>query len=57
MAVAEKLKGEVESQPIFPLASRIGGKVAGDLKWIAVQAIVLSLLGIIGYKSGSGSRT
>ncbi|MEM8864383.1 MAG: protein translocase subunit SecD, partial [Planctomycetota bacterium] len=48
-AVAEQLKTELESQPIFPLASRIGGKVAGDLKWLGLQAIALSLLGIVAY--------
>ena len=47
--VAEALKAELEAQPIFPLASRIGGKVAGNLQVLAIQAIVLSLLGIVGY--------
>ncbi|MEM6330702.1 MAG: protein translocase subunit SecD [Planctomycetota bacterium] len=48
-AVAAALTEELQSQPIFPLANKIGGKVAGDLQLLAIQAIVLSLLGIVGY--------
>ncbi len=47
--VADALKTELESQPIFPLANRIGGKVAGDLQVLAIQAIVFSLIGIVAY--------
>ncbi|MCO6048063.1 protein translocase subunit SecD [Aeoliella sp. ICT_H6.2] len=36
-------------QPIFPLANKIGGRVAGDMRLQAIYAIAVSLLGIIGY--------
>ncbi|MEN1678922.1 MAG: protein translocase subunit SecD [Planctomycetota bacterium] len=48
-AVAGKLKEQLEAEPIFPLASRIGGKVAGNLQAVAINAIVFSLLGIVAY--------
>ncbi|MEM1303302.1 MAG: protein translocase subunit SecD, partial [Planctomycetota bacterium] len=48
-AVAEGLKTELESQALFPVANKISGKVAGDLQLTATFAIVLSLLGIVGY--------
>ncbi|TWT33440.1 bifunctional preprotein translocase subunit SecD/SecF [Posidoniimonas corsicana] len=49
LAVANQLQEELGDQPIFPLANKIGGKVAGDMQRKAIQAIVVSLLGIIAY--------
>lgn len=49
VAIAQALKTELESEPIFPLANMIGGKVAGDLQSKAMSAILVSLLGIVGY--------
>ena len=48
-AIANMLKEEMESEPIFPLANKIGSKVAGDLQSKAISAILVSLLGIVGY--------
>ncbi|TWT77368.1 bifunctional preprotein translocase subunit SecD/SecF [Posidoniimonas polymericola] len=48
-AVAEDLQQQLAGQPIFPLANKIGGKVAGGMQRKAIQAIVVSLLGIIAY--------
>lgn len=47
--IANKLSEQLGSQPIFPLANKIGGKVAGNMQWLGIQAIVFSLLGIIAY--------
>ncbi|CAD7694813.1 unnamed protein product [Ostreobium quekettii] len=49
LAVAEQLQSDLADQPIFPLANKIGGKVAGGMQRKAIQAIVVSLLGIIAY--------
>ena len=50
---AQEVIGELEasanSKPIFPLANKIGGRVAGDMTTKAIAAIVISLLGIIAY--------
>jgi len=48
-SVAQQLEADLEALPIFPLANKIGGKVAGNMQWLALRAIVLSLIGIIGY--------
>ena len=52
-AVAQEVIGKLEasanSKPIFPLANKIGGRVAGDMTTKAIAAIVISLLGIIAY--------
>ena len=37
------------NRPIFPLANKIGGRVAGDMKTKAVAAIVISFIGIVAY--------
>ncbi|MEQ8846186.1 protein translocase subunit SecD [Botrimarina sp.] len=47
--VAEALQAELAAEPLFPLASKIGARVAGDLQEKAVWAVVLSLIGIIAY--------
>ncbi len=47
--VFDQLAESMGSQPMFPLASKIGGKVAGDMQVLAAYAILVSLLGIIGY--------
>ena len=52
-AVAQEVIGKLEAsannKPIFPLANKIGGRVAGDMTTKAIAAIVISLLGIIAY--------
>ncbi|NOZ40868.1 MAG: protein translocase subunit SecD [Planctomycetes bacterium] len=47
--VIDKLEASANSQPIFPLANKIGGRVAGDMTTKAIAAILISLLGIIAY--------
>ncbi|MCA9236654.1 MAG: protein translocase subunit SecD, partial [Planctomycetales bacterium] len=47
--VFDSLQTKINSQPMFPLASKIGSKVAGRLGRDAIAAIVISLVGIIGY--------
>lgn len=47
--VISKLEASASSQPIFPLANKIGGRVAGDMKTKAIAAILISLLGIVAY--------
>ncbi|MEO0531176.1 MAG: protein translocase subunit SecF, partial [Planctomycetota bacterium] len=49
VAIAEQLKTDIAAEPLFPLASKIGGRVAGDMQVKAISAILLSLLGIIAY--------
>lgn len=49
VAVAEQLNEELTAEPLFPLASAIGGRVAGDMQVKAVSAILLSLVGIVAY--------
>src|SRR5690606_16745081 len=39
----------LNTEPIFPQANKIGGRVAGDMKVKAFYAILVSLLGIIAY--------
>ncbi|QDU55254.1 protein translocase subunit SecD [Aeoliella mucimassa] len=48
-AVVDDLVSEYNGKPIFPLANKIGGRVAGDLRLQAIYAIGVSLLGIVGY--------
>jgi SecD/SecF fusion protein len=52
-AEAEKVFNHLEtttnSQPVFPLANKIGGRVADDLRTKAIAAIVVSFIGIIAY--------
>ncbi len=47
--VATQLETTASSKPIFPLANKIGGRVAGDMKTKAIAAIVISLVGIVAY--------
>lgn len=47
--VLNQLEKVTNSHPVFPLANKIGGRVAGDLRTKALAAIVVSLLGIIAY--------
>lgn len=47
--VIAKLESTINGHPVFPLASKIGGRVAGKLAGDAIAAIVISLAGIIGY--------
>lgn len=47
--VAESIKTTASSKPVFPMANKIGGRVAGDMTSKAIAAIVISLLGIIAY--------
>lgn len=47
--VLDSLVSSMTSQPMFPLANKIGGKVAGNMKVTAMYAVLVSLLGIIGY--------
>jgi SecD/SecF fusion protein len=52
-AEAEKVFNHLEtttnSQPVFPLANKIGGRVADDLRTKAIAAIIVSFIGIIAY--------
>ena len=47
--IISNLEASANSKPIFPLANKIGGRVAGDMTTKAIAAIVISLLGIIAY--------
>ncbi|QDT69902.1 bifunctional preprotein translocase subunit SecD/SecF [Planctomycetes bacterium MalM25] len=49
VAMATALDEELSDEPLFPLASKIGGRVAGDMQVKAISAILLSLLGIVAY--------
>lgn len=49
VAMATALDEELSAEPLFPLASKIGGRVAGDMQVKAISAILLSLLGIVAY--------
>jgi SecD/SecF fusion protein len=48
-AVFDQLAQETNSQPVFPLSSKIGGRVAGQMATSAIAAIILCLIGIIAY--------
>ena len=48
-AVLEPLQATLQATPIFPLASKIGGRVSGDMQVKALQAIVISLIAMIIY--------
>ncbi len=47
--VWQQLRSVTNDRPIFPLSNAIGGRVAGDLKTKAIAAVVMSLIGIVGY--------
>ena len=47
--VLSHLEGLTNDSPIFPLANKIGGRVAGDMKTKAIAAIAISFIGIVAY--------
>jgi SecD/SecF fusion protein len=47
--VFDQLKAEMNSEPMFPMANAIGGRVSGDMKQKAAAAIFISLLGMVAY--------
>jgi SecD/SecF fusion protein len=47
--VLDDMQKSLNSRPIFPLANKIGSRVAGDLQNTAISALLVSLLGIVGY--------
>jgi SecD/SecF fusion protein len=47
--VLARIEGNMDSQAIFPLSNKIGGRVATRMATDAIAAIVLCLAGIIGY--------
>ena len=47
--VLSRLEEMTNDRPIFPLANKIGGRVAGDMQTKAIAAIVISFVGIIAY--------
>ncbi len=49
IAVANALRDSFVSRPVFPLANKIGSRVAGDLQQTAISAILVCLLGIVAY--------
>jgi SecD/SecF fusion protein len=48
-AVLQYMKTKLASTPVWPSSSKIGGKVAGDTRSLAIAALLTSLLGIVGY--------
>ncbi|MBA4106778.1 MAG: protein translocase subunit SecF [Pirellula sp.] len=48
-AVFDQLAQETNTQPVFPLSSKIGGRVAGQMATSAIAAMILCLVGIIAY--------
>jgi SecD/SecF fusion protein len=48
-AVLQRMKQDLAETPVFPSSSKIGGKVAGDTRNLAIAALVASLFGIVGY--------
>jgi len=47
--VFEKLQANLDAIPLFPLANKIGGRVSANMQVQAMYAILVSILGIIGY--------
>ena len=47
--VLQRMKRDLAETPVFPSSSKIGGKVAGDTRNLAIAALVASLFGIVGY--------
>jgi SecD/SecF fusion protein len=43
------IETSLDSQPVFPLSNKIGGRVAARMATDAIAAIILCLAGIIGY--------
>jgi SecD/SecF fusion protein len=48
-AVLQHMKTKLAGTPVWPSSSKIGGKVAGDTRSLAIAALLTSLLGIVGY--------
>jgi SecD/SecF fusion protein len=48
-SVLEQLQSDMEKEPIFPMANIIGERVSAGMQVKALYAIVVSLLGVIGY--------
>jgi SecD/SecF fusion protein len=48
-SVLTGIESSLDSQPIFPLSNKIGGRVAARMATDAIAAVVLCLAGIIGY--------
>jgi SecD/SecF fusion protein len=47
--VLARLEGDVEKMAMFPLASKIGGRVSGNMQLDALKALFISLLGVVVY--------
>ena len=43
------MKQQLADTPVWPSSSKIGGKVAGDTRKLAIAALLTSLIGIIAY--------
>ncbi len=43
------LQQSTNSQPVFPLANKIGGRIAGDMRTLAIASTLISLLFIVLY--------
>lgn len=48
-AVLDPLKATLDKTPLFPLASKIGGRVSGDMQVKALEAVGISLVAMIIY--------
>jgi SecD/SecF fusion protein len=48
-AVLDPLQTTMRNAPIFPLASKIGGRVSGDMQIKALEAIMISLVAMVIY--------
>ena len=48
-AIFTNLKEHFDEEPVWQLASEIGSRVAGDTQQKAIGALLVSLLGIVGY--------
>lgn len=48
-AVLDRMQAQLNSEPLFPMANNIGGRVSGDMQTKAWLAIVVSLIGVVGY--------
>ncbi len=47
--ILSRVSARLESTPVWPSSSKIGGKVAGDMRTMAITAVIFCLIGIIGY--------
>ncbi len=47
--ILDPLQATMRTTPIFPLASKIGGRVSGDMKITALKAILISLVAMVIY--------